>query len=160
MGAGRERSEGSMGKASGTEPALVSACLLGLRTRYDGQSRPSPAARAALAGYTPIPVCPEQLGGLATPREPAECRGGTGSQVLDGEARVIDRTGRDVTAQFVAGARAVLRIARLTGARCALLKERSASCGVSEVYRDGQLQSGMGVCAALLKRAGVEVRGF
>jgi len=136
---------------------LVSACLLGLPTRYDGQSRATAAVRSALAGRTPIPVCPEQLGGLPTPREPAECRGGSGEQVLNGEARVIDRAGRDVTAQFLAGARAVLAVARLTGAQCALLKDRSGSCGVSEVYRDGRLVRGMGVCAALLSRAGIEV---
>ena len=141
-------------------PILVSACLLGLKTRYDGESRPSAAARAALAGATAIVVCPEQLGGLPTPRPPASARGGTGEAVLDGQARVIDDDGRDVTAAFLAGARAALEIARLTGARRAFLKERSGSCGVSEVYCDGRLVVGMGVCTALLRRAGLEVVGF
>ena len=138
---------------------LVSTCLLGLPTRYDGQARENSLIADLARRHRLIPVCPEQLGGLATPREPAECRGGTGEQVLDGEARVLDRAGRDVTAQFMAGAGAVLAVARLAGAQCALLKERSGSCGVREVYRDGQLVRGMGVCAALLSRAGIEVKG-
>ncbi len=142
------------------EPVLVSACLVGLRTRYDGRSCPSAAARAALVGWLPVPVCPEQLGGLPTPRTAACCCGGGGEEVLDGAARVIDEAGRDVTAQFVAGARAVLAVARLTGARRALLKERSGSCGVSAIHRDGQVVVGTGVCAALLRRAGIEVIGF
>ena len=144
----------------GREPVLVSACLLGLHTRYDGAARPSEHVWIALADCLHIPVCPEQLGGLSTPRTPACCRGGTGEEVLAGRARVVDEVGRDVTDRFLAGAREVLRIARLTGARRAFLKERSGSCGVSQVYRDGLLVDGMGVCAALLKQEGMEVRGF
>ena len=142
------------------EPVLVSACLLGLATRYDGGSRPSAVVRAALAGCTPVPVCPEQLGGLPTPRTAAHCSGGTGEEVLDGTARVVDEMGGDVTGEFLAGARAVLAVARLTGARRALLKERSGSCGVTETCCDGRVVAGMGVCAALLSRSGIQLRGF
>jgi uncharacterized protein YbbK (DUF523 family) len=144
----------------GREPILVSACLLGLRTRYDGASRPSAAAQAALAGAVAVPVCPEQLGGLPTPRAPADFRNGVGPDVLDGRAGVVNANAQDVTAQFVAGAQAALDIARLAGARRAFLKERSASCGVGEVYCGGRLVVGMGVCAALLRREGIEVVGF
>lgn len=148
---------------SGDGPVLISACLLGLGTRYDGERRePHPEALRLLQSAMVVPVCPEQLGGLPTPREPAEIAGGAGGDVLDGGARVLTASGADVTTQYVAGAREVLRIARLVGAGRALLADRSPSCGTCGVY-DGtfghRVIDGMGVAAALLDREGIAVRG-
>ncbi len=107
-----------------------------------------------------LPVCPEILGGQAVPRPNAEIRGGAGADVLDGKAKVVEPDGRDVTGGFVAGAQEVLRIAKVVGAREAILKARSPSCGCGKTY-DGtfshRLIDGDGVTAALLKRNGVRV---
>ena len=130
---------------------LVSGCLLGLNTRYDGVSKPSAACRHELLGTIWIPVCPEQLGGLPTPRTPADLVGGQGEEVLAGIARVITRSGKDVTEQFISGARQVLRIAQEQQIAGAFLKRGSPSCGAGDV---------LGVTAALLKSEGIPVREF
>jgi uncharacterized protein YbbK (DUF523 family) len=141
-------------------PLLVSACLLGLRTRLDGGARTFPHVLQLASHFCIIPVCPEQLGGLGTPREPAELCGGAGEDALDGLAKVMTRDGREVTAQFLAGAEQTLMIARLTRATKAVLKARSPSCGVGATY-DGTfshtLREGSGVTAALLERAGIQL---
>ena len=142
---------------------IVSACLLGLRTRYDGERLVPDEGLLALArSGQVIPVCPEQLGGLATPRQPAEIVGGDGDAVLCGEARVLTRDGRDVTGEYVAGAEEALRLAQLVGIRRAILKEGSPSCGYSRIH-DGsfgqKLVDGQGVTAALLRSEGIQVRG-
>ncbi|MFF5504730.1 DUF523 domain-containing protein [Streptomyces roseolus] len=140
---------------------LVSACLRGVPCRFDGRDKASPEIEAALAGREPVPFCPETAGGLATPRRPVELVGGDGGAVLDGAARVVDDTGRDVTAEFVAGARLALRAARRAGCREALLMPRSPSCGRGTVHDGsftGLLTAGDGVTAALLARNGVTVR--
>lgn len=141
-------------------PVIVSACLLGLRTRYDGSASLSPEAAALVEGRAIVPVCPEQLGGLPTPRTPAGITSGDGRAVLDGEARVVDDNGEDVTARFLKGAAETLRIALLTGASEAFLKEKSPSCGSSIICRDGRCEPGMGVTAALLSREGIAIKGF
>ncbi len=134
------------------EPLLISACLLGAACRYDGQSRPlEPEALEKLkARYALIPVCPEQLGGLPTPRLPAE-RGPDG---------VRNASGVSVTAQFDRGAAETRRIAAFFGCKKALLKARSPSCGSGEVY-DGTFTGtrvpGDGVTAEALKAAGITV---
>lgn len=138
---------------------LVSACLLGRACRYDGRSKPSdPVQRAVAAwgdgGGEVVPVCPEELGGLGTPRPGAELFGGDGHAVLDGQAavrRVED--GADVTPAFVAGARAALSAA--PHAAAAILKARSPSCGCGYTSIEGAFRSGDGVFAAALRRAGV-----
>ncbi len=107
-----------------------------------------------------IPVCPEQLGGLPTPRNPAEIVGGDGDDVLDGKARVIDLEGNDVTRQFLAGAEQALQLAQKVGATVAILKENSPSCGSSHVYDgsfSGNKKPGVGVTAALFRRNGIRV---
>jgi len=142
------------------EPVVVSACLLGLKTRYDGGGALSPEALNSLKGMLPIPACPEQLGGLSTPRPRAEITTGDGSYVLDKRAMVADENGKDVTKRFLTGAEAVLNIARLCGAKKAFLKEKSPSCGVSLICRGSECIPGSGVAAALLKREGLEVTGF
>jgi uncharacterized protein YbbK (DUF523 family) len=150
----------------------VSACLLGVACRYDNDSRPDPHAISLLEAGRAIPVCPEQLGGLPTPREPASIQGGDGGDVLDGMARVIDVHGKDVTDQFMKGARQVLLVAERAGVREALLKKKSPSCGVRS-WGSSRSHAGMcgegenpssdnppeGVTAALLRRAGIRVYG-
>lgn len=141
-------------------PVIVSACLLGLRTRYDGKDAFSMEALALLEGRAVVPVCPEQLGGLSTPRAKAAITSGGGIAVLDGAAAVIDETGADVTIKFVKGAMDALQIARLTGAQEAFLKEKSPSCGSSLICMGGACVKGMGVTAALLMKEGIAVKGF
>ena len=131
---------------------LISACLLGCRCRYDGASKTQPWVAALAERYELVPVCPEQLGGLPTPREPSERRADT----------VVSRSGADVTAQFRRGAEQALHLARLYGCKAAVLKERSPSCGSGEVYDgtfSGRLTPGDGVTAALLKANGIAVYG-
>ena len=125
---------------------LVSACLTGLCTRYDGRSKPDADCMQLLTGYHWIPVCPEQLGGLPTPRSPCRLVGGDG--VLDGTARVVDQDGIDHSAEFVRGAEMVLTIARMQQVSCCLLKSGSPSCGLAPLT---------GVTAALLLRYGIPV---
>ena len=134
------------------KPVLVSACLLGCACRYDGASKAHDAVLALAEKRRLIPVCPEQLGGLATPRPGAERQG----------KRVVTEQGVDVTAQYHRGAEEALRLARLFGCECAVLKERSPSCGCCGVY-DGTfsrtLRPGMGVTAQLLTENGIAVYG-
>ena len=104
-----------------------------------------------------IPVCPEQLGGLSTPRPASAFFGGDGTAVLAGRARLVNDAGADVTDHFVRGAHATLRIAQQTGARGAVLKDRSPSCGSTCVKIDGQMAPGVGVTAALLAQAGITI---
>jgi uncharacterized protein YbbK (DUF523 family) len=142
------------------DPLLVSACLLGLPTRLDGGANFRAAVAALSRDYLLVPVCPEQLGGLATPRPPAEIQRGAGAEVLAGDARVVTSEGLEVTEAFVRGARAVAEVGRLCGAKAAVLKARSPSCGVGETY-DGtfshHLRCGSGVTASVLEAAGIEV---
>ncbi|HHL40015.1 MAG TPA: DUF523 domain-containing protein [Deltaproteobacteria bacterium] len=139
---------------------LVSACLLGLCTRYDGSHARRREVFDALGARTAVAVCPEQLGGMATPRPRVEIRGGDGADVLDGRAAAVDEEGRDVTALMLRGAFQTLGLARISSAREALLKERSPSCGVVAVARGAGERSGRGVAAALLERNGIRLKGF
>ena len=132
-------------------PILVSACLLGEPCRYDGKSQPCEALIGLVAARELVPVCPEQLGGLPTPRTPSE---------IQADGRVLDAAGQDRTAAFEAGAREALLIARERGCAQAILKENSPSCGARHVYDgtfSGTLVPGMGKTAALLAEAGIEV---
>ena len=131
---------------------LVSACLLGVRCRYDGKSKPHPAVERLLEQHTLIPVCGEILGGLPTPRVSAERQG----------ERVVTADGRDVTAAYRRGAEEVLRLAERYGCTAAVLKERSPSCGSGRIYDGtftGTLADGWGVTAELLRDHGICVIG-
>ena len=131
---------------------LISACLLGIPCRYDGKAKPQPWAEALAARHDLVPVCPEQLGGLPTPRAPSERRGD----------RVVMNTGADVTEQYRRGAACALRLYQLLGCKAAVLKERSPSCGCGAVYDGtftGTLTAGDGVTAALLRAHGIRVLG-
>jgi len=138
---------------------LCSACLAGVRCRYDGGSKPLQEIGDLLAEGRLIPVCPEQLGGLPTPRCRMSFRGGGGDAVWRGKAQVVDEEGRDRTEQMKRGAEEALRLARRTGARRAILKEKSPSCGCTLITVDGSLRQGSGVCASLLSREGIVVEG-
>ena len=142
-------------------PLLVSACLVGIPCRYDGGSCPHDQLQALAAQGDVLPLCPEALGGLPTPRAPAEIRGGDGGDVLEGQARVVNVEGKDVTTEFLAGAQKALRVARRWGIKAAILKARSPSCGVGQIHDgsfSGRLAEGDGVTAALLKREGIIVK--
>jgi len=133
---------------------IVSACLLGLNTKYDGTSNAHALIRKYSSWEKFIPVCPEQLGGLPTPRVPVEIINGTGQVVLAGRCAVQGEQGEVVTPQFIQGAKEVLEIVRMFKVTAAILKERSPSCGVNHIY-DGSFthreKSGQGVTAALLR---------
>ena len=139
------------------ETILVSACLLGVACRYNGVSRNNERVIEYLRGKRFVPICPESLSGLPVPREPADYDTGDGSQVKCGRARIVSRDGRDWTKEFLRGANEAMKIARLVGATRAILKERSPSCGVHQVYVRGKLVSGKGLLTALLEQEGIEV---
>ncbi len=131
---------------------LVSACLLGIRCRYDGSGHCDPRMEKLMEKHCLIPVCPEIYGGLPTPRTPAE-------RVGD---KVVSKAGEDVTAAFLKGAEETLALAKLFGLRYALLKERSPSCGFGEIYDGtflGALTQGDGVTSELLAEHGIAVFG-
>ncbi len=130
---------------------LVSGCLIGLCTRYDGCSKPDTACLQALQDFHYIPVCPEQLGGLPTPRTAADLTGGDGMDVLKERALVVNRDGVDVSREFIAGAQAVLRIARAQDIKLAMLKAKSPSCGLTPM---------LGVTAALLLTHDIRIIEF
>ena len=136
---------------------IVSACLLGTKCRYDGESRSNETVLSMIPGEILIPVCPEQLGGLSTPRSPSEIVGGDGRDVLNGAARVIDKDGSDVTSFFIRGAGEALKIARLLNITTAAMKENSPSCGVFHIMRKGERAEGPGVASALFVQNGIEV---
>lgn len=139
---------------------LVSACLAGIKCKYNGGSSLVKKASELLSSGDAVPVCPEQLGGCATPRIAVEIQGGTGADVLDCRCRVTGKGGEDVTEEFIRGAGEVLRIAQLTGAKKALLKAGSPSCGCGRIYDgtfSGNKREGNGVTAELLLRNGIEV---
>lgn len=142
-----------------TETAIVSSCLLGLPTRYDGTDNFCQAVADYLQQHkiTPIPVCPEQLAGLPTPRLKCWFNRGDGNDVLLGCGSICDEKGKDETEAFFRAAVESCKIAELTGSKLAILKQRSPSCGNSQVYLNGQLNTGMGVTAAKLKQAGLTV---
>lgn len=130
------------------KPILVSACLAGLCTRYDAQIKHYPKLRETLKSSPWLPVCPEQLGGLPTPREAADIIGGDGRDVLSGTAKVLTKSGADLTAAFIKGAEQVLEIAQRQGVKTAYLKARSPSCAVHGV---------IGVTAALLEDNNIKI---
>lgn len=133
---------------------LVSACLLGISCRYDGKSKEYNQVLELLKrdDIVLIPVCPEQLGGLPTPRHPSEIQGD----------RVINDIGQDVTYEYQRGAQEALKLCKMYGCDVAILKEKSPSCGCGLIY-DGtfsrKMVEGNGVTAALLSTNGVKVIG-
>ena len=137
-------------------PLLVSACLLGLNTRYNAETKINPQVVALIErpDIFPVIVCPEQLAGFSTPRPSCEFVRGEGERVWQGLGQLKNTRGEDVTAAFCRGAEETLKIARMTQCRLALLKERSPSCGCHSVHCRQELIQGRGVTAALLHRHG------
>ena len=131
---------------------LISGCLLGLKCRYDAKEKKLPEIEKLIEIYNLIPVCPEQLGGLPTPRIPAE-------RVNN---KVVNQAGVDVTKEYQLGAEEALKIAKLYNCEKAILKEKSPSCGCGKIY-DGTFSKnlivGNGVTADLLLKNGIEIFG-
>ena len=131
---------------------LVSACLLGKSCRYDGKSKPCERVIALSNTYNLIPICPEVMGGLPTPRTPSE---------ICGEL-VLMKDGRDVTENYNCGAKKALEIASENACTVAILKEKSPSCGRGLIHNgkfDGGLIEGYGIAAKLLKQEGIRILG-
>ncbi|MDQ0229190.1 DUF523 domain-containing protein [Metabacillus malikii] len=139
---------------------LVSSCLAGLKVRYNSTHSLNNEIAKLVEENKAMTICPELLGGFSTPREPAEIIGGDGEDVLDGKAKVIEKSGRDVTDLYIKGAYATLNKAKEINAFVVVLKENSPSCGSSMIYNGefiGRKLEGMGVTSALLKRNGLKV---
>ena len=134
------------------ENVLVSACLLGVSCRYDGKSKPNENIIALKEKYNLIPVCPEIMGGLPTPRIPSEICG----------EKIVSENGTDVTVQYRKGAEETLRLAKIFDCKMAILKEKSPSCGYGRIY-DGTfskvLTDGNGITAELLSKNGIKISG-
>ena len=133
---------------------LVSACLMGIDCKYNGGNNKIEILNELLKDETLIPVCPEQLGGLKTPRNPSEII------MIDGNHHVVDKKGNDVTLQFIKGAEETLKIAKIYSIKKAILKSRSPSCGSKKVYDgtfSGNLVEGEGITAAFLRSNNIKV---
>lgn len=134
---------------------LISACLLGVACRYDGLSKPldREIIEKLRQQYHLVPVCPEIMGGLPTPRIPAE---------ISSDGKVFRRDGADVTENYIRGAQEALRLAEIFECDTALLKEKSPSCGAGKIY-DGSfsktLTDGNGITAELLQKNGIRIIG-
>lgn len=145
---------------------LISACLMGVQCNYKSQA--SSAWQGGLdlligelqaRGWAFFPVCPEQLGGMSTPRVPSELKTGA-AKVLNRAGVVVSREGADVTECFIKGAQETLRLAELLGVDAAIMKSRSPSCGLRQIYDgtfSGRLVGGNGVAVELLLQNGIEV---
>lgn len=132
------------------EKILISACLIGDKTRYDGKSNYNPKIQQLMEKYELVPFCPEVEGGLKTPRDPSEIKG----------EQVISSKGKDVTYQYNKGAELALNICQFLNIKIAVLKEKSPSCGVHQIHDgsfSGKLTDGEGVTTSLLKRKGINV---
>ena len=133
---------------------LVSACLVGLNTKYNGKNNYYEKIFELVKSGKAIPLCPEQLGGLCTPRKPAEIK------YIDGKKYIINKEGIDVTEEYIRGAQEVLNFVKKMNITKAILKSNSPSCGVGKIYNgtfSGALVNGNGVLAKMLKEHGIEV---
>lgn len=139
---------------------LVSSCLAGNPVRYNGTSCLNDRIQKLIDENKAIPVCPELLGGFVTPREPAEILGGDGFDVISGKAKVMERSGNDVTELYISGAKKTLALAKEMNSTYVVLKEYSPSCGSKKIYNGkfiGEKRAGVGVTTALLEMNGIKV---
>ena len=138
----------------------VSSCLAGIECRYNGSHSLVEKIKGLVEQNRVLLICPELLGGFSTPRESAEIVGGTGEDVLDGNAKVIEKSGNDVTELYIKGAYKALSIIQEANVKYVVLKENSPSCGSTIIY-NGEFSNtkiaGEGVTAVLFKRAGIKV---
>lgn len=139
--------------------AVISACLMGFSCRYNGKSKFCKYLDIYLRKHILIPLCPEQLGGLSTPREKAEIETGDGFYVINNNAKVFSKNGRDVTKFFLKGAYEVLNFVKNYNIQLAYFQEKSPSCGVNKIYINGILSNGCGVTTALLIENNIKVLG-
>jgi len=137
---------------------IVSACLLGKRCRYNGKDKRHLRVMRFLRGKNYFAVCPEMLAGWGSPRPPVEFHGGGAAEVAGGKAGIQDSRGRNRTASLMRGIRKALRQVVQLEAGEAILKEKSPSCGVKRVYRNGKLARGEGLFTHWLRKKGVRVR--
>lgn len=139
---------------------VISACLCGVNCKYNGENNLNEETLTLLKEGKAVLICPEQLGGLNTPRIPCEIVGGDGADVFDGKAKVVNSRGEDSTEEFVKGAYEALKIAKAVGAKSAILKSKSPSCGYGKIY-DGSFTGkkiiGNGVTAELFLKNGIKV---
>ncbi|QCX33701.1 DUF523 domain-containing protein [Caloramator sp. E03] len=139
---------------------LVSSCLLGLDTRYNGKNNSNDLLIEYSCYGKFIPICPEQLGGLSTPREPSEIIGGTGKDVMMGYCKILNCKGEDVTEQYVKGAKEVIKIIKMFPVKAAILKQKSPSCGSKRIYDGcfkGKIRDGEGVAAYILRENNIPI---
>lgn len=136
---------------------LVSACLLGLRCCYNGCDNTDQSVLDMREKYILIPACPEQLGGLQTPRPPSFFIKGDGSQTIEGIDNLINDQNENVSSQFRNGAEETLKICQLFNIKTAILKEKSPSCGTHQIYLKEKLTKGIGVTATILKSNDIRV---
>ena len=136
---------------------MISACLLGIHCRYDGGHSLCSDLLAFVTSVNFIPFCPEQLGGLSTPRPPADIIGGDGYDVLSGKAILVNAAGDNVTFAFKNGAEQALRLAQSTQSFLSIMKDKSPSCGLQTPCCDKQSGFGTGVTAALFKLSGITI---
>ena len=137
---------------------LVSACLLGIDCKYNRKNNKNDKVIELLKDHDLIPVCPEIMGGLTTPRTPAEIR----KNIRKNKNEVITKDGKNVTKQYQKGAEEALKIAKLYNCQIAILKEKSPSCGCGRIYDGtftGTLIDGDGITARLLKKHGIKITG-
>ncbi|MGG7143710.1 DUF523 domain-containing protein [Clostridium nigeriense] len=138
---------------------LISSCLCGVNCKYSGSNNLNEQCLKLFKEGKAILVCPEQLGGLSTPRRPAEIKG-TAKGVIKNVDKVFTKDNIDVTKEFLKGAYETLYIAKLSNVNKAILKEGSPSCGVNYIY-DGSFTSkkieGKGITATILKENGIEI---
>jgi uncharacterized protein YbbK (DUF523 family) len=137
---------------------LVSACLCGICSRFDGKDARDDQIAELVKNGKAIPVCPEELGGLPVPRLPGEIEKGDGTEVLCQQRQVISRKGEDLTPFFLRGAFASLTIAKRFKIKKAFMKQESPACGCGWIKRKGRRVKGDGVTVALFKRNGIKVK--
>lgn len=140
---------------------VVSACLIGENCKYNGKNNKNEKLLEFLKDKEYITVCPEEMGGLPTPRVPSEIEeGNSGYEVVEGLARVVSKDGRDVTKEYLKGAKDALEEAKLARAQYAILKEGSPSCGGNFIH-DGRFigvkKQGCGVTTALFRKNNIKV---
>jgi len=135
---------------------LVSACLLGINCKYNGKNNRNKKVLELAKREILIPICPEQMGGLPTPRK-ASSLTADGRKIIEGRGKVLNKEGKDVTKNFLIGAKETLKIAKIFKIKEAILKEGSPSCGTKYTYFVDGKKKGMGVTAALLKKNGIKL---
>lgn len=136
---------------------LISACLAGVNCRWDGTNSRNQKIVKLVGKGKALLVCPEELGGLSTPREKAYFFEGDGKDVIAGKGKIITLDGKDITSQMIEGAKKTLKLAKKHNIKYAIMKKNSPSCGCGKIYIKGKLVKGDGVTTALLKKEGIKI---